>query len=199
QIQIQVEGLRHVGVEARGVITDPSIIQSCAGMDIYAFSDVPRFGMRWFRDRIAVSYLILAAIGWADVVHYHYGKAFALRRRVDAAFAGLLNKLRLVTCWGNDIRVPEIESRGNPYFAAAYPVLGKRLANPCESSHQVQEWYARHGFHCVLGSEAMLAHVDRSLFRDVHMVRGAVDVTNFHPVYPDAQRRKVVVVHAPSD
>ena len=199
QIQIQVKALRGAGVETRGLVMNASSTQSSAGMEIYdAFPDEPRFSLRWVRDRIARSRSVLAAIKWADVVHYQYGNAFALPGRLDAAFAGGLKKLRLVTFWGTDIRVPEIECRENPYFAAIYPELHKRWGTR-KSSYRVQEWYAKRGFHCVLGSESMLPHVDRSLFRDVHMVRGAVDSENLYPVYPEPERLKVVIAHAPSD
>src|SRR5215469_18180708 len=85
QIKISVQALRGIGVKARGLVSSDSVIQSNAELESCegAFSDRPRFSPRWFRDRISSNILVLRAIRWADLLHYHFGGEFSLPGQRD--------------------------------------------------------------------------------------------------------------------
>lgn len=201
QIQISVGALREIGVEARGLITLRNEIHSSEGIENYAplLADTSRRSWRWLRDRASAYRAVLSAISWSDVVHYHFAGSFALPGHRDIRWARMRGKKGMISFWGTDIRISQIECQDNPYFAAIYPGFPKWVAATHEKSRTVQAIYARHGFECVLGSESMLPHVDRSLFPQVHLIRCGIRVGEFEPTYPDPTKRKVVVVHSPTD
>jgi glycosyltransferase involved in cell wall biosynthesis len=200
QIQIVVRALRKAGYEARGMQGPASVIHSGQELEVLNYSDARRFTPAWFRTSGAAMAKAAAAIIWADVVHYHFGGSRALTRDLDLKLLAALQRLRIITFWGTDIRVADIEFQENPFFRRVYPEVPKwAYLATYENSRRIQEPYARAGFHCVLGSESMLAHVDRKLFPEVHLVRGSLDPTEFVPAYPDPERRKPLIIHSPSD
>jgi glycosyltransferase involved in cell wall biosynthesis len=202
QIGITVGALRRLGVEARGLIATDKKIYSSEGLEDLSRlrSDTPRFSPRWMYDRVSgISHLFRALHG-ADVIHYHYGLKAALLRERDLRWVGTLRRLKLITFWGSDIRVPEIEARDNPYYARVW--RDPAVYTPRESaerSREIQEFYASRGFHCVVGSENMVAYVDRNIFPTFHVVRCAIRLEEFLPSYPDPDRRRPLLVHSPSD
>jgi glycosyltransferase involved in cell wall biosynthesis len=141
----------------------------------------------------------MSAIRWADVVHYHFGGAFALPREIDIACSRLLRKIRLITFWGTDIRVSQTEAEDNPYFDRIWKTTAKFQSGTRRRSDEIQKYYAEYGFSCVLGSEMMIPHLNRDLFPSYHLVRCGVDIKSLQPVLPEAERKRAVIVHSPSD
>jgi hypothetical protein len=134
------------------------------------------------------------------VVHYHYGGATALPGSRDLQWSSMLKRTRLVTFWGSDIRNPEIEARDNPYYvklwqdAAAYTPSESR-----DRSLRTQALYATYGFHCVLGSDDMIAYVSPEIFPTYTVIRCGIRLDNLLPEYPNHERRRPTLVHSPSD
>lgn len=207
QIQISVRALQRIGVEARGLLANrllvgsPRVITSQEGMETCeeVFSDKRTWTPSWFMDRVRGTFKVLSAIQWADVVHYHFGDARVLPRDRDVRWLVWLDRLRLINFWGTDIRVAEIEFQDNPYFERAYKSIETLKRATPQRSSRIQGFYARNGFHCVIGSESMIAHIDRDLFPKYHLIRCSIDVGEMIPHYPDPDRRRPVIVHTPSN
>lgn len=199
QIQITVKAMRDLGVEARGLIRRALPSHSSSGLETYYGSpvDPPRLTPRWFWYHVVAASRVLAAIRWADVVHYHYGGTYALPGGLDVAWTCALGKPRLINFWGSDIRIPEIESRGNPYYARRDRTYEYWGAESYDKSRRVQTYYARRGFTFVC-SESLLPHIQTDLSPTVGLVRSSVDLKQLEPHYPDPKRRRAVVVHSPS-
>jgi len=201
QTQITVQAMRDFGIQARGLVANPALVQSSESLERY-YDTQPfprRYSLRWFRYHVAAVTRVLAAIKWADVVHYHYGGAHALPFKLDLFWTCALNKPRLINFWGSDIRIPEIERRDNPYYARRDRTYERWAGQSYEQSRRLQTYYARHGFGCVISSETMLAHVQTDLFPTFHFVRGSVNLSKMQPRYPDPSRQRVVIAHSPSD
>lgn len=202
QMQIFVKALQAAGVQARGLLGEkPSAINSSERLEVcyQAISDAPRFTPTWFRDRISGTVAALDAIRWADVVHYHFGTSSALPAFRDVVWARWLNRLRLINFWGSDIRINEIECLNNPYYERVYPFVDRWAAAKREDSERIQRFWSDQGFHCVIGSESMIAHIDRRSFPEYHLIRCAIDIEEFVPSYPDPEKHCPVLAHTPSD
>jgi len=106
QTSVTVRALQQVGVEARGIIISSHVIQSADGLEIYSMETSSRLERGILAARRSTP--ILAAIRWADVVHYHFD-ASALPRGLDLRWVRLLKKPGVAEFWGSDIRIPEVD------------------------------------------------------------------------------------------
>ena len=183
------------------MISQSSVIQASEDLEMYrgVRSTKRRFTPSWSWSHAKAASRVLSAIQWADVVHYHYGGSYGIPYGIDVAWARMLKRPLLISFWGSDIRIPEIESELNPYFA-------KRDRSherwSCEidrkTSREIQLRYARRGFTCVLGSETMQPYIQADIFPTHELVRGSIDTREIEPRYPLPGRRPIVV-HSPSN
>ncbi len=141
---------------------------------------------------------MFGAITWADVVHYHYGGAYVLPYKLDIKYLRALRKPKVITFWGSDVRIPEIESAHNPYFARRGPSYEYEASENYAHSRATQSYYARRGFTCVVGSETVSPYILKDLFPHFHLIRSCVDTNSIQPRYPHAYTRRPLVVHSPS-
>jgi len=199
QISVSVRALRAIGVPARGLILagGSRIIQSPAEIEVLPDApSLPR-SIRWARQHGRRYATLLAAIGWADLLHWHFGY-LTLRGGFDLTWARLLRKPGIAEFWGDDIRVADIEAADNPYYAA-YAPPAYRAEVTRQRSRETQSRFARAGFSCMVGDGQMLSYVQRELFPTVHLVRQRVLLSDYRPQPPDPGRRRPVIVHSPSD
>ena len=107
QVSVSVRSLREVGVESRGLVIGNASIQDPTGVEcldvLVSRRQHPLRGTLQLLNRWQV---ILQAIRWADVVHWHF--CWALPNAFDVKFAAWLRKARVVQFWGSDIRKREI-------------------------------------------------------------------------------------------
>lgn len=195
QASVTVRALRSLGVEARGIVVSPAIVQSAGELEIVAIAARPR-GRRLL-DALRRLPSILAAIRWADVLHWHYGTT-ALPFRLDLHWARMLRKPGVVEFWGSDVRIPEIEAADNPYYArldADYEYAG---AESAASSRRTQELFARAGAACVISCHSLRPYLQPDLFPRPYFVRQRIWLPDFAPMPPDPQNRRPVIVHSPS-
>jgi len=200
QVSASVRGLRAIGVDAHGIIaTNPEeVIQSHDEVEILPDVRVPRERViRWTRQHAGRSARLLRAIAWADVLHWHFGRG-VLWGGLDLHWARLLRKPLVAEFWGSDIRVAEIEARDNPHFAAHAP-LEYRTRLTAQRSFEMQSRFSGARSACVVADAAMLSYVRRDLFPRVRMVRQRLLLSDFTPRPPDANRRRPLVVHSPSN
>jgi len=197
QVSVSVQGLRAIGVNSRGLIaaTQGDVIQSHDGIDV--LRDAPlSWSIRSARQRVGLYEKLMAAIAWADILHWHYGW-FVLARGFDLFWARLLRKPGIAEFWGTDIRDAEIEAADNPYFARYVP-QEYRARQTGRSSYEIQARFARAGFSCIVADNAMLAYVRRELFPKVYLVRQRVLLSEYVPSPPDPGRQRPLIVHSPS-
>ena len=197
QMSVTVAALREMGIEARG-LTGLSPVQNAAGLEILphgapgdSFLKRKALGLR----RAA---LIMEAITWADVVHWHYsaGLPFA----ADLRAARLLGKKRFVEFWGSDIRIPEIEFADNPHFVRARE-SGEYECSEGESrenSLRTQRLFSGNGARLLMGSPGMDQYICRALFPQSLPTAQRVCLADYEPAVPRAGNTRPLVVHTPS-
>ena len=141
----------------------------------------------------------MRAIRWADVVHYRYGTRgpAALPLDIDLRYLARANKPRLIDFCGTDIRIPEIASADNPYFAAAHQ-RGEIPPGSRSDSAARQALFARYGFACVLRRHEMAAYLRKELFPAHFMTASPISLSAFAPKYPDPAGGRPLVVHCPT-
>jgi hypothetical protein len=204
QISIMVRAQRSIGLEARGIVLDPHIMQAEEGVQALApiAPDASRLSARWQTLRRLAGFA--AAARWADVIHWHFDTRLA-PGDVDLKIVAALGKARIVEFWGSDIRIPEIAVRDNPYLAelvaAAASDPGGRVSTypiSYRRSRGAQERFARHGFACLVPGPEMHDYVQPDLFPSPYRAEAALNLEDFTPSFPDPARRRPVVVHSPS-
>ncbi len=195
QTSVTVRALRGLGVEARGLVVSPAVIQSADELEILRIASRPR--KQRLVDALRHLPQIFTAIRWADVLHWHYGTT-ALPFRLDLHWATLLRKPSLVEFWGSDIRIPEVEAADNPYYARISPSYEYAHAESLAGSRQTQALFAKAGAACLISCDSLRPYIQSDLFPRPYFVRQRVWLPDFLPAPPDPARRRLVLAHSPS-
>ena len=199
QISVTTRALRAIGIDARGIITreGSDVIQSHDGLEsVPDRPPLPR-NFQWARQNARRYRMVLAAIGWADVLHWHFGERILTAGR-DLRWARLLRKPGLVEFWGTDIRIGALDAGDNPYFAAHAPrEYSDKLTQ--ENSFGVQRPFAQASFECVVSDGALQQYLEPGLFPEVHRVRQRVFLSDYIPRPPDPDRLRPLIIHSPSN
>lgn len=199
QVSASVRALRAIGVDTRGLVSAElgDAIQSHDDIEILEEApSLPR-SARWARQHAQRYARVMAAIAWADVLHWHFG-CVMLRGGADLAWARLLRKPGVAEFWGSDIRIADIEAADNPVYAAHAPPEYQALLTP-QRSFETQARFAGAGFSCIVGDTAMRSYIRQELFPKVHLVRQRLLLSEYIPRPPDAGRQRPLIVHSPSN
>ncbi len=199
QISTTVRSLKAIGVDARGLASPRpgDIIQFHDDVEILPPPPPLPRSLTWAIEHARRYANVMSAIAWADVLHWHNGDLI-LRDGFDLRWARFLRKPGLAEFWGSDIRVAEIETTDNPYFAR-YAPAEYQFELTYERSRRTQSLFSQAGFHCIVPDKAMLAYVQRDLFPEVHLVRQRLMISDYVAHPPDPRRRRPVLVHSPSN
>jgi glycosyltransferase involved in cell wall biosynthesis len=122
---------------------------------------------------------------------YHFITRSVLRGYLDAKLARRLGKGTVVEFMGTDARIPEVEMERNPYLREFKGMDGdfirRRLAEwaPITAGHAI---FMDHAFDVFL----------KPYFDHVHVVGQRIDTSQSRPSYPDPERKRPRVLHAPT-
>lgn len=190
-----VRGLRQIGVDAQGLIFVNTPWQSEDGLKVIELSS-PRKPNLWIWKNFRWLYHYLRGIAWADAIHWYFGSA-ALPWGFDLKYIKALKKPGVVEWLGTDIRIPEIEFKDNPYYAAAFPNGYEYQNESLQKSRYVQKRFADSGFVSV-ASMGMVPYIQEDVSCQVYVVAQRIVVSDYHPRYPEADVSKPIVVHCPT-
>jgi hypothetical protein len=199
QISIMVRAQRAIGLDARGLVINPHIIQASEGIQIIAQTG-PRKGRMGARLQTLRRLVALAsAARRADVIHWHSNTRLAAHD-LDLKIVAALDPARIVEFWGSDIRIPEIATRDNPYLAKLLAASDLDYDYPIsyQQSRGSQERFARHGFACLAPGPELPDYVQPDLFPSPYRAEAVLNLEEFIPSYPDPGRSRPIVVHTPS-
>ncbi len=191
-----VRCLRQIGVEAKGLVYENSVVQSAEGLKAVCLGR-KHYSPGWLLKRIYLSALLIRWLEWADVLHWYFGAA-VLPWGLDLALIKRMRKPGIVEWMGSDIRIPEQEKAENPYYAAAlengYEYLGIESAT---HSWHVQRKFAQAGFACG-AAVGMIQYVQKELFNSIYVIPQRLFLSDYSPVYPSVETRKPLLVHSPT-
>ncbi len=195
QASVSVRALNRIGIEARGLVISSAVIQSADALEILDMTGRTRLEHLC---RVAQhSPNVLAAIRWADVVHYHFD-ASALPRGLDLHWVKLLNKPGIAEFWGSDIRVPEVEAADNAYYARLGDAYEYHDMESFTKSRRVQAKFAHAGLACLISCNSLRPYLQPDLFPTVYFARQRVWLPEFVSSPPDPAQTRPVIVHSPS-
>ncbi len=197
QMRVTVEAMRAVGLEVRG-LTGPSLIQNAAGLEILPQAAPGDSFLKRKTVGLHRAAIIMEAIAWADVVHWHYGTA--LPAGADLMAARLAGRKRFVEFWGSDIRDPEVEFADNPWFRQAWD-SGEyecRDAESHDNSQRTQLRFSRHGAALLMVSPGMDDYVSRAFFPAPLKTAQRLLLAEYEPAVPCETTTRPLVIHAPS-
>lgn len=150
---------------------------------------LPNRAVRWFKgvDRIGAFLQTAEAF---DVFHYHFANSL-LPFLIDARYEKWRGKRVVTEFFGSDVRLPETEARRNPYYVNAY------RESEARNTKKLQAWAA------LTEGEAIIADQSFNLFLEpyfdkIHFVGQRIDCSRYAPCYPDAETKRVRVMHSPS-
>jgi hypothetical protein len=192
QISITVCALREIGIEARGLARQSSVIQDYRGIETMPWMGKPNPVARLWRS-VRWRFRLVRAMQWADVIHWHWGES--TWRGLDLKVAAALKKPRLVEFWGSDVREHRRASQDNPFLARLYQQYPELLET---ESERAQGLFHRHGFACLIPGCELSDYLDPSFFPGYYQTCARLPVHEYIPKYPDPENRKPLLVHAPS-
>lgn len=197
QLSVTVRALRDLGVDARGLLLGARRNTNDTGCGYLPVIDRPKASLRGLWQRLRFRLAVVRAIYWADVVHWHFDSP-VLPSDEDLRLCERLGKARVVEFWGSDIRIPEIQARGNPYMAHFVRKYGDMLGSR-ERSEATQRRFARYGFRCIVPGSVLALHLVPGLFDAVYPTQQRVMTEDYTPRYPDPQEREPLVIHTPGN
>lgn len=194
QITTTVRALRDLGMEARG-IAPAGIITANEAISLLPNAEgkgrVARTALmarRW--------QMMLQAIQWADVVHWHF--QWGMRNAFDVRWAQWLRKKRVVEFWGSDIRIPEVEMADNPYYAQVFPQSEYRDRESRQNSLATQSKFAALGVTPIVADAQMDSYLSKDLFVQAHYVRQRIYLPDYDCQFPAPTTTRPTIVHSPS-
>ena len=196
QTSATIRALRDIGVDARGLVIAGHPIHDSRGLEVLPDVAAPMKSLTGVLRRIPIWRSVLAAIKWADVVHWHFSSR-VIPKNVDLMYTKFLNKARIVEFCGSDIRIPEIASADNSYIARMY----KEHPEPWMSdnhSRQVQLRFAKFGFECLFRHIELESYIQKDLFPKPYRTEARLILSEFEQSYPDPCKKRPLIVHAPS-
>lgn len=194
QISISVRALRDIGIEARGLAPKGLITSNDVIEPLLLPTDTQR--VRRLISNMQQRAKILRAIYWSDVVHWHFH--WSMAGAMDVKWAKQLRKKRIVEFWGSDIRIPEIESADNPYYAAAHLHSEYRSTETLEKSRLVQSTFASLGAIVLVPDGQMKSYIQADLIAKTDRVRQRIYLPDYEPIYPSSLQDRPVILHSPS-
>lgn len=194
QISINVRALRALGVEARGLARKLSPMQDYSLVETVDWSNRLSHGNRLLRG-IRWRVQMIAAMKWADVIHWHWGES--TWKGVDLQIAAWMRKPRLIEFWGSDLRDPVRASRDNRFLARTYAEHPELTTEQCPG--KAQRLFSRLGFACLIPGWELADYVDKKFFAEYYSTRACLILSDFTPRFPEPNKARPLVVHAPSN
>lgn len=129
-------------------------------------------------------------INFYDVFHFHYASSI-LPDFADLPLIRAKGKKMIMHHWGNDVRFHDQARVNNPYvYTGDSPpneVIDERLK---KISAYIDE--------AIVQDEEVLPYV-QPYYRKVHVLPIAIDLRSFEPSYPKVNKKKPLLLHAPTN
>lgn len=129
------------------------------------------------------------AIKEFNIFHFH-GGATLLPRGLDLPILKFLNKKMVMHYWGSDIRQKSIAVQKNRFVKVK---IGDEAGIRKRINHISK--YVK----LAIVADYELYEYIKNYFENVVIIRQAIELQEYIPVIPPKRKRKIVIVHAPSD
>ncbi|WP_186576726.1 glycosyltransferase family 4 protein [Aquibacillus kalidii] len=124
-----------------------------------------------------------------DIFHFHFGETFFPDKR-DLAMLKRASKKLVVHHHGSDIRLLSVAKQNNPYIRVKPEWTEEKInENLAILSNYID--------HAIVQDHELETYIS-GVYKNVHVIPHAVDVTKFKPSYPKVEKGIPLVVHAPT-
>lgn len=123
-----------------------------------------------------------------DVFHFHYGMSLEFNHS-DLCVLNELKKKVLMHFWGQDVRMHSKAAELNPY----YPIQGN---NDDEIKRKLEKM-SKYISCCVISNAEVNEYV-KEYFSNVKQISPMFDVNQYKPDYINENKKKIIILHAPS-
>ncbi len=129
-------------------------------------------------------------INFYDLFHFHYATS------MEEQFADLQKirekgKKAIMHHWGNDVRFHDMARINNPYvYTGDSP--------PNEEIHRKLSIISKYISDAIVQDYEVLPYVEK-YYKRVHILPLAIDLTRFKPSYPEKDKKKPLILHAPTN
>ena len=189
QVGLSTLGLREIGVDARSFYDQ-------SRFDYQIASDISLRAKTYRLRRLELAFKMAGFARQFDLFHFHYAASFASEYLgapgyPDAAHFRKKKRSVVVEFWGSDVRLPSLERARNPYYVATQQESD-------DSRERLKRWSEITEGHTIAADHAF----DTTLgpyFPNIYVVGQRIDTRKFTAAPPDPERKKPLVVHAPSN
>jgi glycosyltransferase involved in cell wall biosynthesis len=190
-----VRGLSEIGVDAQGVVIGNPMIHSAEGLKVIEVRGA-QWTPPWIWGQLVKSFQFVKWATWADVIHWYFD-ASMLPLGMDLKIIGFLGKPAVVEWLGSDIRIPEVEFADNPYYKSDFNKGYEHQSENLQKSRRTQQAFTKQGFLPVL-IPCMTQYIQKDICPRFYKIGQRIMLRDFAPRYPDPNKKKPLVVHAPS-
>ncbi|MFZ7102543.1 MAG: glycosyltransferase [Peptococcaceae bacterium] len=125
-----------------------------------------------------------------DIFHYHYGTSIWTTAK-DLKLLRKKGKKMIMHHWGNDVRFHGIARQNNPYvYTGDSPPNVEILRSLLKISKYIPE--------AIVQDYEVLPYV-APYYQKVHVLPLAIDLRDFLPVYPRIEKKRPLILHAPTN
>lgn len=125
-----------------------------------------------------------------DIFHYHFSNPI-WRSAKDLELLNHKGKKIFMHHWGNDVRFHDLAPLNNPYvYTGDSP--------PDEVIHSRLTTISQYIPEAIVQDYEVLPYVE-PYYQKVHLLPLAIDLRYFSPVYPDKNKKRPLILHAPTN
>jgi len=129
-------------------------------------------------------------LNFYDIFHFHYGTTIFPDYR-DLKILRKKGKRIIMHHWGNDVRFHDLARLNNPYVYTGDSPPNKKINRKLKVlSKYIPE--------AIVQDYEVLPYV-KPYYKKVHVLPLAVDLRRFKPFYPDIQKKRPLILHAPTN
>jgi glycosyltransferase involved in cell wall biosynthesis len=184
-------GLKSQGCEVRGLTQATSRYINYSEFELFEFGSNRNIWKK-LRDKIDYIYRIIRNILWCDVVHICWDCPYFV-----VLLSWLLQKRRVITFVGSEIRRPAVSQEYNPYYNLAYldPAYEYREMEDSNDSLQRQEKFIRMGFELLVWDT--FHYIEKQYSQRMHIIPHA-SINVIEGKRSVQGRSTINIVHAPT-
>lgn len=129
-------------------------------------------------------------INFYDIFHFHYGAS------IEEDFSDLKaiknkGKKMIMHHWGNDVRFHDMARVNNPYVYTGDSPPNREIHHKL---NQISQFIPE----AIVQDYEVLPYVE-GYYKKVHVLPIAIDLDKFIPVYPSIEKKKPLILHAPTN
>lgn len=185
QLWEYADGLRRVGVEAKALTFSPHPFgyRDDICLNLSMSNDAYYLMGQMIKNFIDV-------VDIFNVFHFHFGESL-MPQNFDLPALKEIDKKMVMNFWGSDVRLKDLAKLKNPFYTDEI-----HLGNDQEKIIKMK-LISRYIDVAVVADHELYEYVS-PFFNRTEIIRQAMDLEELKPCYPDNEKKKPIIAHAPN-